>query len=86
MSKVLTAIRPNANAVMVDCRNCHGREFQVHVMVEVNGVDARLTEVACTKCGHAYPVEYGFLGGKLNNHGPKGVDIPVPTHAFNRSN
>lgn len=82
----IVAIRPNANAVMVDCKACGGRQFQVHVQPEANRVDARVVEVACVNCGHAYPVEYGFLGGKVNTHGPKGIDIAVPSKAFHRSN
>lgn len=81
MSKILASIRPNGSAVMVDCPSCQGRQFQIHVRPE-NNADARIVEIACVKCGHASPVEYGFLGGKLNNHGPAGIDIPVPPHSF----
>ena len=77
----IAKIVPSEGRIAVDCKVCGAKKFEVHVRVVQP--DARIEELACSHCGTYYKTEYGLIRGKANAHEKRGVDIAVPTHAYN---
>lgn len=62
------------SGLVVDCANCAGQEFTIHVRPDGNlsGTSrvARIYELVCRNCGKTVPVgSNSEVGGKENVHG-----------------